>query len=1337
MVFPRFGANWYCVAFVLFAFSGLFVQPSTVYAHYDPKGLPPVRVDVELVYLKILDDWDDGVDQDAEMGLGVAVSHGENGAHDTKKHDEQWDDWDTDDDSVSNRERRINKVIYSHIQCNPISPVTIAFTVLESDQINTESSWLALGSFLLGLFTTGNPLVGLTSAGIGLAVAKIAEENGDDFVGTGIITIPSSDWKFVDIKNNNGRKTGEVYVHVSRTILNEGHEAYAYCKTTAESDPPKKPSIAPFLEETKKAILNFKGPMGGEPGTEDSKKSERDMRNASFKILLKDLKETYEQTEELIDDNIVVLNNENITNTKIRMVDIAEKFEKNGQLEDSAETYVKILEILNEQISPHDKKPTASTKDKPDSNSKPADPNMIISDIEELTRETSELLDKQMEKREQEKKDKKSKDVSKDDKQVITGLFSAAKWLEYANKMVSDTLKQSKDKSQESKDNLKHTADLAKEIKQLNNDIKKAAKESKVSQADLNKAAKEPIDKLKSKKQTTPNEKIKQAQRAVEESILPLSVSAKSLGDVLDAIRIEEEELEKELKRLPGLADTLTVKNKEGFFDGNVCDGHAIVTAEWELVTPRGAHPQNDVMIEIDIYDDGKKIPAERYILADNTVTKLYDEKGRSKSAPYDKSDNSDFFYTKYQAKFDPKKGKTVEFKLSDTQRLLSEEHALIESQFPITVKIPKCEIDSVIDDIPVRPLTDQDLPIHDKKSDVKLKDESKSDKTKKTPLKKTDKGTKKKETTAKPKTSTAVYDSETLFGLYETVKWLEYSQTLLLDAINQHNKDLKAEIKEDEAEYAATKYKEIMDAVIENKDTFKENEKTAKDLIKIGDQLKKAESEIRKEASKKRILPADLNKAAEEPINKIEIIPPEELDKLKEAEKAEKEVERLKQILFTGTTITGPIPIQVLSVKDLQWSFNGEICDGRVVMMVDWKLVDQDGKYPNEISHMAVRIIEDGKPSDIVYAKKVKDWFELDYKISFDPKKGKTVEFEIYKSFDPYQQIGEIPPAASITAKIPPCQIDSVIDDLTPIVVIDQDGGPRKNSPKLVSDVIKTNDQLKEITKNLKDRILKSSKTHDTSPPKNPQQTQTPHPSTPPTSQAPQTPSPQQPDVKTIKLVDRNRSAVQHSVDPCITTHTIWYQFAFASGGYPVGDKITITESGPRGNLVHQGTLDSQGKYQIIIQNPPTSPGFEFRLTNYKSSANKLESALPDIWQFNVGPCVYPGTPGYPSSQPPTEQQSGGGTGQIYFVQMYAINGKDYPIYQFVSSPPDNCNDYHFHTSGGKAYAIDGTALNDPAPSGCGYGKTNAMGFTSAGVYKNQITAWEYLTGINIPEDD
>jgi hypothetical protein len=323
-------------------------------------------------------------------------------------------------------------------------------------------------------------------------------------------------------------------------------------------------------------------------------------------------------------------------------------------------------------------------------------------------------------------------------------------------------------------------------------------------------------------------------------------------------------------------------------------------------------------------------------------------------------------------------------------------------------------------------------------------------------------------------------------------------------------------------------------------------------------------------------------------------------------------------------------------------------------------------------------------------------------------------------------------PPGSTI--KLPTPGIDKARFDW-----LDDTSEPNaKETPKIIKDMLKTNYELGVILHEILDKVEKDGE-NVKSPSST--QSQTPSEASPqtttdaPSQTAPQTPLPTS--TKTVKITDRNRSAVQHSVDPCLTTHTIWYQFAFTTGGYPQGDKITITESGPRGNLVHQGTLDAQGKYQIIIQNPPMQPGFEFRLTKYESSANKFESALPDIWQFNVGPCVYPGTPGYPSSQPPPEQQSGGGTGQIYFVQVFNIGGKDYPIYQFVSSSPDNCNDYHFHTLGGKAYAIDGSTLNDPAPSGCGFGKTNSMGFTSAGVYKSQITAWEALTGINIPEDD
>jgi hypothetical protein len=619
-------------------------------------------------------------------------------------------------------------------------------------------------------------------------------------------------------------------------------------------------------------------------------------------------------------------------------------------------------------------------------------------------------------------------------------------------------------------------------------------------------------------------------------------------------------------------------------------------------------------------------------------------------------------------------------------------------------------------------------------KVNSKLQDQStkkQSDATKKT-IKKTDQD---KSQNAKPKTSTE-YDPETIKGLFQIVKWAEYSQMLLLDAINQYNKELKTQIKQNEQEYADTKDKSLMDAVIENKDEIKKNDADIKNLIKIEEKLRGYESEIKKEANKHRILPDDLNKAAEEPITKIEIkIEKEDILKLlegrfDEAKKSESEIEdvMLDLAIIIGPKLAGSTPkVKTPSIEDIEWHFDGEVCDGRVTIIIEWKMVGADGKHLNKPDSELVSVVEDSKPAKLELAKNTGKLFKLDHTATFEPKKGVTVTFKLFKSAsDPSNLNDRL--YETVTVKVPACLIDSVVDDLQPIVVIDQDGDSRKDEPKLVSEITKTTNSLKEIREKVKDRVSKSE--IQDKPSQTPSTTQ-PAPSTvqPTPSQTPAT----QPTQKTVKLADKGRSAVQHSADPCLTTHTVYYQFAFTSGGYPQGDKITITESGFRGNLVHQGTLDSQGKYQIIIQNPPMQPGFEFRLTNYESSSgNKLETTLPNVWQFNVGPCIYT-----PPSQPPPEQQSGGGTGQIYFVQVYGINGKDYPIYQFVSSPPDSCNDYHFHATGGKAYAIDGSILYDPAPSGCGFGKTNSMGFKSAGVYKSQITAWESLTGINIPEDD
>lgn len=275
-----------------------------------------------------------------------------------------------------------------------------------------------------------------------------------------------------------------------------------------------------------------------------------------------------------------------------------------------------------------------------DASPKSADPKQIISDIEELTRKTEESLSKQMQEREKTKKIQKDKTIKPNDSnkkethETLTDFYTITKWIEYANQMASDALKQqikeaknkiknekpsSTDKSvtkstndhllREYEESLKHSEKLAKEIKELDSEIKKEAKNSKISQADLNKAAKEPLDKLKSKKEITPNNKIKEAQKAFDK-----------LGNMLDELGPREGDdlgkLEKsipipeDMKDLAGLGDSaieLKVVAKNGAYRGDRCTG--VISFSWTLADEKKNPPKTPLYMLLEIWSDNKKTP--------------------------------------------------------------------------------------------------------------------------------------------------------------------------------------------------------------------------------------------------------------------------------------------------------------------------------------------------------------------------------------------------------------------------------------------------------------------------------------------------------------------------------------------------------------------------------------------------------------------------------------------------------------------------------------------------------------------------------------------------------
>ena len=73
--------------------------------------------------------------------------------------------------------------------------------------------------------------------------------------------------------------------------------------------------------------------------------------------------------------------------------------------------------------------------------------------------------------------------------------------------------------------------------------------------------------------------------------------------------------------------------------------------------------------------------------------------------------------------------------------------------------------------------------------------------------------------------------------------------------------------------------------------------------------------------------------------------------------------------------------------------------------------------------------------------------------------------------------------------------------------------------------------------------------------------------------------------------------------------------------------------------------------------------------------------------------------------------------------VRVIQYGGKYIPIDQIHAGTGSECNEEeHWHANGGSVTATDGTVLSDPAPGGCGFGKTRAVPVISVPAFKGKI---------------
>lgn len=245
------------------------VIPVDAFAHLDPPSPKKIKVTVTLDKLKLLEDQDDGLplfNNDAEVFLSWAISHH---THGTNSGIERNDDLDFD--PPTNGEWNINKVIWTHIECDPLAPISVNFNVLESDQLLDTATTgkiaelLSTASQLFHDKTVSRTLANkeLTTALLEILNKISSLVNGDDDKGSTIDVTGEPGQKKAMTR---GRDGGTEITWTVKT--EEVPDPNKECDPLLHPSSPTQVSIDKFFD-TVRAILELIPNSAPEPGIDD------------------------------------------------------------------------------------------------------------------------------------------------------------------------------------------------------------------------------------------------------------------------------------------------------------------------------------------------------------------------------------------------------------------------------------------------------------------------------------------------------------------------------------------------------------------------------------------------------------------------------------------------------------------------------------------------------------------------------------------------------------------------------------------------------------------------------------------------------------------------------------------------------------------------------------------------------------------------------------------------------------------------------------------------------------------------------------------------------------
>lgn len=245
--------------------ASMLLIPISAFSHLDPPSPHKHKVTVTLDSLQLLEDQDDGIDGNAEVTLSWSIVYA---THDKAAGIESIDNLDFDPPATTGQ-WNINKVMLTHIDCEPLEQIVVNFQVVEGDQLDpiiTQSIGILTSEAAKQIYEKhlDKKDIDILTAILNLFPKLISLINGDDDKGSAADVTNIAGQKKTTVKGADGG------AEITWTVKTERvPDPNKECDPLLPLSPPSpQPSIKEFFDTVRTILKEIPNSML-EPGIDD------------------------------------------------------------------------------------------------------------------------------------------------------------------------------------------------------------------------------------------------------------------------------------------------------------------------------------------------------------------------------------------------------------------------------------------------------------------------------------------------------------------------------------------------------------------------------------------------------------------------------------------------------------------------------------------------------------------------------------------------------------------------------------------------------------------------------------------------------------------------------------------------------------------------------------------------------------------------------------------------------------------------------------------------------------------------------------------------------------